>query len=262
MTPVLRLSHATITRGPRRVLDAATLDLHTGERLALAGANGAGKTTLLHALVGLHPLQAGTLDVLGQTCHAERDFRTIRKRVGFLFQDSDDQLFCSTVLEDVMFGPLNQGLNEDEAQARAEEALALVGLQDFGQRDTHHLSGGEKRLAALATILSMRPDILLLDEPTNGLDDRHHARLTDILLALPQAMILVSHDRLFLERVATRAVALENGKLTPALFHTHPHVHPHAHLHLHAPGLPPDGHAHQHEPAPAQADGRHYRFKV
>jgi cobalt/nickel transport system ATP-binding protein len=188
----------------------------------------------------------------GEPRRAEADFVPVRARVGLLFQDADDQLFCPTVLEDVAFGPLNLGRSREQSRADAEATLSALGLTGFGGRVTHRLSAGEKRLVALATVLAMRPQVLLLDEPTNGLDEATEARLVAHLEALELAMVIVSHDRRLLVRLATRAVALHDGKLTPATLHSHAHTHRHAHLHLHAPGA--DGEAAHAGPAPPHPD--------
>ncbi len=197
----------------RPVLDGIDLRLFPGERLGLIGAMGSGKTTLLHLAVGLLKPTAGVVRAFGVDRRSEADFRTIRGRVGLVFQDSDDQLFCPTVLEDVAFGPLNMGRSPAEARGDAAEALAEVGLEGFEDRITYRLSGGEKRLAALATVLSMRPDVLLLDEPSNGLDEAARDRIRNLLVSLPQSMIIVSHDREFLDTVTTRILSLRNGKI-------------------------------------------------
>ncbi|MBF0326342.1 MAG: ABC transporter ATP-binding protein [Alphaproteobacteria bacterium] len=195
------------------VLNGAHFALAAGERVALSGANGSGKTTLFHLMVGLLRPQAGTIEAFGAHRTSERDFKEVRAKAGLLFQDSDDQLFCPTVIEDVAFGPLNLGASRAEARAVAVRTLAELGLADFGDRITHKLSGGQKRLVALATVLAMQPQVLLLDEPTNGLDHDTRARLTAILQGLPQAMVIVSHDGDFIARLATRTVALEGGRL-------------------------------------------------
>lgn len=199
--------------GSKRVLDNANFTLQPGERVALTGPNGAGKTTLFHIMMGLRKADSGTVNILENPCKSEQDFAAIRGRVGLLFQDSDDQLFCPTVIEDVAFGPLNLGATDADALAISRKTLADLGLDGFENRITHHLSGGEKRLVALATVLAMKPEILLLDEPTTGLDDAVETRLTAILQSLPQAMVIISHNHAFLKQVATRTVSLQNGKL-------------------------------------------------
>jgi cobalt/nickel transport system ATP-binding protein len=137
----------------------------------------------------------------------------VRERVGLLFQDPDDQLFCPTVQEDIAFGPLNQGKNREQTERAVRNALSLVGMEGYEDRITHHLSGGEKRLVSLATVLAMEPDVLLLDEPENGLDPVSHERIRSLLLSLPQAMIVVSHNVEFLASVTTRCLRVEDGKL-------------------------------------------------
>jgi cobalt/nickel transport system ATP-binding protein len=236
--PLLELCGVGFRYGERPVLAGVDLHLGAGERVALIGPNGSGKTTLLHLLVGLQAPAWGEVRAFGQVRRAEADFHEVRTRVGLLFQDSDDQLFCPTVLEDLAFGPLNLGRSPERARADAERTLDLLGLSGFADRVTHRLSAGEKRLVALGTVLAMDPEVLLLDEPTNGLDEATEARLTDHLAAATQAMLIVSHDRRFLERLATRALVLGGGRLAEAQVHRHPHSHSHSHLHIHVPGEP------------------------
>lgn len=236
--PLLELRGVRFSYGDRPVLAGVDLRLGVGERVALIGPNGSGKSTLLHLLVGLQVPAAGEVWAFGRVRRVETDFHEVRTRVGLLFQDSDDQLFCPTVLEDLAFGPLNLGRSPGQARADAERTLDLLGLGGLADRVTHRLSAGEKRLVALGTVLAMDPDVLLLDEPTNGLDEATEARLTDYLAAAPQAILVVSHDRRFLERLVTRALVLEEGRLAEAQVHRHPHSHSHSHLHIHVPGEP------------------------
>lgn len=197
----------------RPVLDGLDFAVRAGERVALVGGNGAGKTTLLHLMVGLVAPQAGQVVAFGRERRREADFHEVRARAGLLFQDPDDQLFCPSVGEDVAFGPLNLGKSRAEARAVVAATLARVGLAGFEDRITHRLSGGQKRLVSLAAVLAMEPDVLLLDEPSNALDEQSRERLLDILAGLPQAMVLISHDADLLERLATRRVRLEGGRL-------------------------------------------------
>ncbi|HLO75271.1 MAG TPA: ABC transporter ATP-binding protein [Magnetospirillum sp.] len=215
MAPFFRLNGISFAYDRSRpVLNDASFHLAPGEKVALTGPNGAGKTTLFHLMVGLLKPSTGTIEAFGVQRQMEKDFKEVRARAGILFQDSDDQLFCPTVAEDVAFGPLNLGKRPAEARAIVTETLGMLGLNGFEDRITHKLSGGQKRLVALATVLAMRPDVLLLDEPTNALDEATEARLTDILLGLPQAMVVISHDKAFLDRIATRRVRLDHGRLT------------------------------------------------
>ncbi|MCL4159015.1 UNVERIFIED_CONTAM: hypothetical protein GTU68_054231, partial [Idotea baltica] len=134
----------------------------------------------------------------------------------FLFQDPDDQLFCPTVLEDVAFGPLNQGKTPDEAKAISLEVLDCLGMLGFEERVTHQLSGGEKRMITLASVLAMKPEVLLLDEPSNALDKSARLRLIEVLHSLPQAMIIISHESSLLDALVTRRTRLEGGRVFDA----------------------------------------------
>lgn len=216
MPPLLDLDRVVFAYpGRPPVLDAVELRVSSGERLAVTGANGAGKSTLLRLIVGLARPTAGRISAFGRERRTEADFREVRRRVGLVFQDPDDQLFCPTVLEDVAFGPVNLGHRSAEAKAIAERTLERLGLVGFAERITHKLSGGEKRLVSLATVLAMAPDVLLLDEPSNFLDESTTARLAAILNGLDQTLVVVSHDRHFRRRVADTELQLEDGRLLP-----------------------------------------------
>jgi cobalt/nickel transport system ATP-binding protein len=195
------------------VLDGLDLALRPGDRLGLHGPNGAGKTTLLRVIMGLERPQAGRALFHGESIENAQTLLRLRRAVGLVLQNADDQLFSPTVLEDVAFGPLNLGLGRDEARARAMAVLESLDLADLADRLTHRLSGGEKKLVSLACVLSMRPEALLLDEPTAFLDDAARDRIIEILQGLPIARIVVSHDREFLKRTATSFARLEQGKL-------------------------------------------------
>jgi cobalt/nickel transport system ATP-binding protein len=213
-TPLFRLTAIHFAYDPGRpVLTGADFLLREGERVALTGANGSGKTTLFHLMVGLLKPHAGTVEAFGLPRVGERDFSVVRARAGLLFQDSDDQLFCPTVAEDVAFGPLNLGKSPAEARAIVHRTLLLLGLEGLEQRITHKLSGGQRRLVSLATVLAMNPEVLLLDEPTSALDGETRERLIAILEGLPQAMVVISHDEALLARIAGRRLRLEQGRL-------------------------------------------------
>ncbi len=199
--------------GARPVLEGLDFALAAGERVGLTGANGSGKTTLLHLIVGLLRPTGGEIEAFGKVRRVEADFIEVRQRAGLLFQDPEDQLFCPTVAEDVAFGPLNLGKSRDEAAAIVADVLARLDLTGYEDRITYKLSGGEKRLVSLAAVLAMEPDVLLLDEPTGGLDDEHDARLRAILADLPQAALVVSHDRDLLEATTARIVRLVDGRI-------------------------------------------------
>lgn len=207
----IQVSYSYPQRG--MVLDQADLNLYAGEKVSLEGSNGAGKTTLLNLLVGLNKPKTGRIYAFGRERVVEADFVQVRSKAGFLFQDPDDQLFCPTVLEDVAFGPMNQGKTPEEAKAISLDVLDSLGMAGFDDRVTHQLSGGEKRLITLASVLAMKPEVLLLDEPSNALDKEARVRLIDVLQALPQAMIIISHEASFLEALVTRRTRLEGGKV-------------------------------------------------
>ena len=212
---LLRIRDLSFSYEPARpVLQGASLELRSGDRVALTGPNGAGKSTLLRLITGLLRPASGEIEVFEIIRKEERDFREVRSRVGLLFQDSDDQLFCPTVFEDVAFGPLNLGMTRDETGAAVKRTLELLGLSDYENRITYRLSAGEKRLVSLATVLSMRPEILLLDEPTAGLDEHAVRRVAETLMDSPLSMLVVSQDRAFLSRVTGRSVCLRNGRIT------------------------------------------------
>ncbi len=196
------------------VLDGVDFRVQRAERVALTGANGAGKSTLFHIMVGLLKPRAGTVIAFGAERRTEPDFREVRRRAGLVFQDPDDQLFCPTVAEDVAFGPLNLGKSREQAFAIVEETLAHLHLDHLRDRVTHRLSGGEKRLVSLASVLAMRPEVLLLDEPTNALDDDTRERLIEILSNLPQALVVISHDAHFRRKVTSHQFCLEEGRIS------------------------------------------------
>ena len=191
-------------------LRGVDFELAPGESVAILGPNGSGKTTFVLHLNGLLRGQ-GSVEVAGMVLE-DRTVARIRKLVGLLFQDPDDQLFLPSVLEDVSFGPVQLGLTPEEARARSEEALRQVGL-DSGcwGKPPYHLSAGEKQRAALAGILAMHPQVLVLDEPTTHLDPPARRQLAELLKSLPQGKIIVTHDLSFARSLANRAVFFERG---------------------------------------------------
>lgn len=200
---------------PRResLFRSLSLAVHRGDRLGLVGANGSGKTTLFHLMVGLLKMQRGRLEVLGRTITTEGDYRFARTKLGLLFQDSDDQLFCPTVAEDVAFGPLNLGLPADVVRRRVRETLESLSLAGYENRVSYKLSGGEKRLVALATILVMQPEVLLLDEPANGLDPQARRDLIALMARIPCTQVIASHDLEFVRATCARVVVMHQGRM-------------------------------------------------
>ena len=227
---IVELDHLSFAyAGGREVLRDACLSLRPNERIGLYGPNGSGKTTLFRLIMGLAKPQAGRIVFHGRPVESEKDFRELRCRIGLVLQHAEDQLFCPTVLEDVAFGPLNLGLSQDEARTRAVATLERLGLGGFENRLTHRLSGGEKKLVSLATVLAMEPEALLLDEPTNGLDPEARKRIIGVLKTIPTARIIISHDWDFLAETSSEYLTVVDGRLTdaaPSLAHAHFHVHP------------------------------------
>lgn len=198
-------------RGP--ALSDVSISVAAGEHVAIVGPNGAGKSTLLSHLNGILEPSVGSLSIGGLAVVSE-NLPEIRRRVGLVFQDPDDQLFMPTLLEDVAFGLLCHGMPGAAAEARAREALEKVGLNYIDtHRPAHHLSGGEKRRAALATVLSMDPGVLALDEPSAALDGRGRRQIAEILRARHQTLLVVTHDVEFAAAICSRAVLIDEGRL-------------------------------------------------
>ena len=229
--PIIQLQSVSFQYpGDRRVLDRLSFTLYRGNRIGLMGPNGSGKTTLFHLIMGILKPTEGGVKIFGNPVSDEKDFIPVRQRIGLLFQDADDQLFSPTVIEDVAFGPLNQGKSCEEAIDIAHRTLDTLGLSGFENRITYKLSGGEKRLVSLATVLAMEPEVLLLDEPTNGLDDNTKVTIKEILTRIEPSFILISHDFDFLEQTTHAVYQMENGKiLTDKEIQVHRHIHAHPH---------------------------------
>ncbi|MGC5050459.1 energy-coupling factor ABC transporter ATP-binding protein [Micromonospora sp. DT48] len=195
-------------------LHGIDLTVAKGERVALLGPNGAGKTTLVLHLNGILTPSEGHVVVGGLAVDQDRaTLAEIRRRVGIVFQDPDDQLFLPTVAEDVAFGPANLGLRGPELAARVDEALAAVGMSGHRDRAPHHLSFGQRRRVAVATVLAMRPEILVLDEPSSNLDPAARRELADILRSLPVTLLMVTHDLPYAFELCDRSVILDGGRI-------------------------------------------------
>jgi cobalt/nickel transport system ATP-binding protein len=199
--------------GGQPALHDVTFRAAEGERIALIGPNGAGKTSLFLCLCGVLSPKTGDIQVGGLNVRDPAQRRHLPGQVGIVFQNPDDQLFSATVLDDVAFGPLNQGLSPDEAKARTAEALQRVGLAGMDDRVPWHLSGGEKRRVALAGVLAMRPRVLLLDEPSMYLDPRGRRGLIELLNQLPGTLVIASHDLELVLRTCPRALLLDAGRI-------------------------------------------------
>jgi cobalt/nickel transport system ATP-binding protein len=215
---------------PKRepVLKNLDLQLFKGDRIGLVAPNGSGKTTLFHVIMGLLTPTAGAIEIFGKKRCQEKDFTDIRHRIGLLFQDADDQLFSPTVLEDVAFGPLNLGKSRKEAIEISRRTLDFLGLNGFENRITFKLSGGEKRLVSLATLLAMEPEVLLLDEPSNALDTATKSKLINVLNSLKLSYIMISHEFDMLSETTDMIYSMDNGRI---ILDEHEYVHIHKHSH-------------------------------
>jgi cobalt/nickel transport system ATP-binding protein len=263
MTNILELESITYTyHNMIPALDNVSLSVQRGERLAVIGSNGCGKSTLLHIMNALIFPQSGKVYLEGQQA-TEKRFKDktfvhfFRQRMGYLFQDPDVQLFCPTVFDELLFGPLQLGLTQKESTARAVEIMAMLQVESLKDRPSYMLSGGEKKRVALGAVLTMNPDILLLDEPGNGLDPRSYSFLVELMIALSEAgktIIVATHDLSLIGELGCRVIVLseqhrvektgsaeeiigdEELLLRVNLIHEHVHYHgssAHRHVHSH-----------------------------
>jgi len=196
-----------------QALFGVNLTINEGERVALLGPNGAGKSTLVMHMNGIHPTAQGSIYVAGQLVDAKNKevLRDIRAKVGIVFQDPDDQLFMPTVGEDVAFGPYNMGVRGEELEKVVSESLSKVGMLEYKDRPPHHLSFGQRRRVAVATVLAMNPEILVLDEPSSNLDPASRRELAEILKSLKITLIMVTHDLPYAAELCERSVILSGG---------------------------------------------------
>jgi cobalt/nickel transport system ATP-binding protein len=193
-----------------QALYGVDLHVHRGERVALLGPNGAGKTTLVLHLNGILTAGAGTVNVSGLAV-TRKNLQEVRRRVGVVFQDPDDQLFMPTVRDDVAFGPANLGVKGPALDERVRDALDKVGMVDYIDRPPHHLSYGQRRRVAVATVLAMEPEILVLDEPSSNLDPASRRELAEILQSLDVTVLMVTHDLPYALELCPRSVVLSDG---------------------------------------------------
>ncbi|HWQ47429.1 MAG TPA: ATP-binding cassette domain-containing protein [Methanosarcina sp.] len=197
-------------------LDKINLKVFKGERVAFLGANGAGKSTLFKHLNGILRPLSGEVLIKGEKI-TKKNLRTCRETVGIVFQDPDDQVLAPSVEEDIAFGPINMGLSRSEVETRVKEALEMVGLTGFEERAPHHLSGGQKKLVAIAGILAMRPEVIVLDEPTAGLDPLSSARVLELIMKMNRelgiTLLLSTHDVDVVPYFAERVFVLHHGRL-------------------------------------------------
>lgn len=193
------------------VVENLSFTIHDGETVGLIGANGAGKSTIMKLLLGLLTGQ-GEIVVDGLTM-SKQNLPAIRQKVGFVLQDSDNQMFMPTVYEDMIFGPRNYGLSKEETERRVDDVLNRLGLQELKHRYNHKISGGEKRMAAIATILAMEPDTILMDEPSTALDPVNRRTVINAINDLPQTKLIASHDLDMILDTCQRVILLSHGQI-------------------------------------------------
>ncbi len=213
-TPSLQISNLAFAYPDgNQALYGVNLTINKGERVALIGPNGAGKTTIVMHMNGIHPTMQGEVRIAGELVDAKNKetLKQIRSKVGIVFQDPDDQLFMPTVGEDVAFGPFNMGLRGDELSAVVDEALSQVGMLEFRDRPPHHLSFGQRRRVAVATVLAMKPEILVMDEPSSNLDPASRRELAEIVRSLDVTIVMVTHDLPYALELCERSVILSSG---------------------------------------------------
>ncbi|GAA1797899.1 MAG: energy-coupling factor ABC transporter ATP-binding protein [Actinobacteria bacterium] len=213
-TPVLDLRGVAFAYPDgHQALFGVDLHVHPGERVALLGPNGAGKTTLVLHLNGILRAGRGSVAISGLPVE-DANLLEIRRRVGIVFQDPDDQLFMPSVRDDVAFGPANLGLPRPVIEERVESALRAVGMLEYADRPPHHLSFGQRRRVAVATVLAMEPEILVLDEPSSNLDPASRRELADIITSLGVTVLMVTHDLPYALQLCERSVILADGVIT------------------------------------------------
>jgi cobalt/nickel transport system ATP-binding protein len=212
LDPIIEISQLSFHYPDGKLaLNEISLKVMRGEKIALVGANGAGKSTLLLHLNGI--FEGGGQILINGMEVKKNNLGQIRALVGVVFQNPDDQLFSSTVFDDVAYGPIYQGLDQKTVQEKVNQALAAVHMTEFADRNPYHLSGGEKKRIAIATVLSMQPQILVFDEPTAGLDPRARRELIELLHELPQTMLIATHDLGLVEVLTPRTVMLNQGRI-------------------------------------------------
>lgn len=193
------------------VIKNLSFSIKDGDTIGLIGANGAGKSTIMKILLGL--LQHEGHIIVDSLEVEKKNYSEIRKKLGYVLQDSDNQMFMPTVYEDMMFAPMNYGFTRDEAEKRVDETLKKLGLTELKHRHNHKISGGEKRMAAIATILAMDPEVILMDEPSTALDPMNRRTLINAIKQLPQTKIIASHDLDMILETCNRVILLNHGEI-------------------------------------------------
>ena len=208
---MLVFDHVSVFYGGTQVLRGLSFSIRDGEQVGLLGANGAGKSTLMKAALGLVPYMGSiTVDNLPVT---QENLPAVRRKLGYVLQDADNQMFMPTVLDDMLFGPMNYGLSRAEAERQADETLASLHMEHLKLHHNHKMSGGEKRMAAIAAILAMMPDMLFMDEPSTALDPRNRRTLINVLRARPETKLIASHDLDLVLETCRRVLLIADGAL-------------------------------------------------
>ena len=208
---MIEFRNVTFSYGEAPVVENLSFSIQKGETVGLIGANGAGKSTIMKLMLGLIT-GSGEIKVDGLPMNRE-NLAEIRKKIGFVLQDSDNQMFMPTVYEDMIFGPRNYGLSKEETDRRVDAVLAQLGLQDLKHRHNHKISGGEKRMAAIATILAMEPEMILMDEPSTALDPVNRRTVINTINRLPQTELIASHDLDMILDTCQRVILLSHGAI-------------------------------------------------
>ena len=208
---MIEFRNVTFSYGEAPVVENLSFSIKKGETVGLIGANGAGKSTIMKLMLGLIT-GSGEIKVDGLPMNRE-NLAEIRKKIGFVLQDSDNQMFMPTVYEDMIFGPRNYGLSKEETDRRVDAVLAQLGLQDLKHRHNHKISGGEKRMAAIATILAMEPEMILMDEPSTALDPVNRRTVINTINRLPQTKLIASHDLDMILDTCQRVILLSHGAI-------------------------------------------------
>jgi len=233
----LNIKKLRVKRDGKELFAGLSLDVSHKEKIAIIGANGCGKTTLLETIVGLCPINEGSIELFHTQINCGGDFKAIRHMVGYLLQDSDNQFLAPIVEDDVAFSLLASGVDKEEARIKTEMILSDIGISHLAKKVVYHLSGGEKKLVALAGVLITEPKLMLLDEPTSGLDVDMQVRLSEILKKIDKSIVIVSHDKEFVEAVVDKIYKITPTGLecmtNPQYTHSHDglpaHMHPHEH---------------------------------
>ncbi len=208
---MIEFRNVSFSYGEAPVVENLSFSIQKGENVGLIGANGAGKSTIMKLMLGLIS-GSGEIKVDGLPMNKE-NLGEIRKKIGFVLQDSDNQMFMPTVYEDMIFGPRNYGLSKEETDRRVDAVLAQLGLQDLKHRHNHKISGGEKRMAAIATILAMEPEMILMDEPSTALDPVNRRTVINTINRLPQTKLIASHDLDMILDTCQRVILLSHGTI-------------------------------------------------